>query len=69
MIGKTTKGKGFKGVLAYTLAAEKGVLLDTNMDGATPAELAAEFRAMSEARPGISKPVVHVSLSLAPGNI
>ena len=67
MIGKTTKGKGFKGVLAYTLAPEKGALLDTNLDGATPAELAAEFRAMSEARPGISKPVVHVSLSLAPG--
>ena len=36
MIGKTTKGKGFKGALAYTLAAEKGALLDTNMDGATP---------------------------------
>ena len=67
MIGKTTKGKGFKGVLAYTLAAEKGALLDTNLDGETPAELAAEFRAMSDARPGISKPVVHVSLSLAPG--
>ena len=67
MIGKTTKGTGFKGVLAYTLAPEKGALLDTNLDGATPAELAAEFRAMSEARPGISKPVVHVSLSLAPG--
>ena len=67
MIGKTTKGAGFKGVLAYTLAPEKGEVLDTNMDGETPAELAAEFRAMSEARPGISKPVVHVSLSLAPG--
>ena len=67
MIGKTTKGKGFKGVLAYTLAPEKGVLLDTNLDGETPAELAAEFRVMSEARAGISKPVVHVSLSLAPG--
>ena len=67
MIGKTTKGRGFKGVLAYTLAPEKGVLLDTNLDGETPAELAAEFRVMSEARAGISKPVVHVSLSLAPG--
>ena len=36
MIGKTTKGKGFKGVLAYTLAPEKGALLDTNWTAQPP---------------------------------
>ena len=68
MIAKGTKGKSIRGVLVYILAPEKGVLLDTNMDGATPAELAAEFRMMSDARRGISKPVFHVSLSAAPGD-
>ena len=43
MIAKAVKGASFKGAVSYDLAPEKGALLDTNMAGETPAELAAEF--------------------------
>ena len=67
MIAKAVKGTGFRGALAYDLAAEKGELLDTNMAGETPRELAAEFGAIRALRPGLTKAVLHVSLSAAPG--
>ena len=68
MIAKAVKGKGFRGALAYDLAPEKGALLDTNMAGETPRELAAEFGAIRALRPGLTKAVLHVSLSAAPGD-
>ena len=67
MIAKAVKGKGFRGALAYDLAPEKGELLDTNMAGETPRELAAEFGAIRALRPGLGKAVLHVSLTTAPG--
>ena len=67
MIAKAVKGTGFRGALAYDLAPEKGALLDTNMAGATPRELAAEFGAIRALRPTLGKAVLHVSLTAAPG--
>ena len=67
MIAKAVKGTGFRGALAYDLAPEKGALLDTNMAGETPRELAAEFGAIRALRPTLGKAVLHVSLTAAPG--
>ena len=67
MIAKLVKGQGFRGALEYDLDREKGALLDTNMAGETPRELAAEFGAVRELRPGLGKAVFHASLSAAPG--
>ena len=67
MIAKLAKGRGFRGALEYDLEPEKGILLDTNMAGANPRELAAEFGALREQRPGLGKAVFHASLSAAPG--
>ena len=68
MIAKLVKGRGFRGALNYDLEPEKGVLLDTNMAGENPRELAAEFGAIRELRPGLGKAVLHASLSAAPGD-
>jgi hypothetical protein len=43
MIAKAIKGKGFRGALEYNLKKEQGRIIDTNMDGRRPRELAAEF--------------------------
>lgn len=66
MIAKLVKGKGFRGVLEYALRQEKGNLLDTNMAGSTPRELAREFGEARALRPNLSKAVCHMSLSIAP---
>ena len=67
MIAKAVKGTGFRGALAYDLAPEKGDVLDTNLAGETPRELAAEFGAIRDLRPTLGKAVLHVSLTAAPG--
>jgi hypothetical protein len=67
MIAKAIKGKGFRGALEYDLSKEEGRVIDTNMNGDGARELAAEFGAIRKLRPGLSKAVLHVSLSAAPG--
>jgi hypothetical protein len=67
MIAKAVKGKGFRGALEYDLGKEQGRVIDTNMEGRDPRELAAEFGEIRKLRPGLSKAVLHVSLSAAPG--
>jgi hypothetical protein len=67
MIAKAIKGGGFRGALEYDLNKEKGRLLDTNMEGANPRELAREFGEIRKLRPNLGKAVLHVSLSAAPG--
>ena len=67
MIAKSVKGKGFRGALEYDLTKEQGRILDTNMAGSTPRELAAEFGEIRKLRPTLGKAVLHVSLSAAPG--
>jgi hypothetical protein len=67
MIAKAIKGKGFRGALEYDLGKEDGRVIDTNMNGDGARELAAEFGEIRKLRPGLSKAVLHVSLSAAPG--
>jgi hypothetical protein len=67
MIAKMVKGSGFRGALEYDLQAEKGQMLDTNMAGENPRELAKEFGEIRKLRPHLNKAVLHVSLAAAPG--
>jgi hypothetical protein len=67
MIAKSAKGKGFRGALDYDLGKEQGRVIDSNMAGHTPRELAAEFGEIRRLRPTLGKAVLHVSLSAAPG--
>lgn len=67
MIAKAVKGRGFRGALEYDLGKEQGRVIDTNMNGNSPRELAAEFGEIRKLRPVLGKAVLHVSLSAAPG--
>jgi hypothetical protein len=67
MIAKAVKAKGFRGALEYDLGKERGRVIDTNMTGENPRALAAEFGEIRKLRPGLTKAVLHVSLSAAPG--
>jgi hypothetical protein len=67
MIAKAIKGKGFRGALEYDLRKEQGHIIDTNMDGRGPRELAAEFGEIRKLRPNLGKAVLHVSLAASPG--
>jgi hypothetical protein len=67
MIAKAVKGGGFRGALEYDLSKEQAHVLDTNMEGTTPRELAKEFGEIRKLRPNLGKAVLHVSLSAAPG--
>lgn len=69
MIAKAVKGKGFRGALEYDLGKEQGRVIDSNMAGQTPRELAAEFGEIRKLRPNLGKAVLHVSLSAAPGEV
>lgn len=67
MIAKIVKGGGFRGVLDYDLSKEEGRIIDKNMAGTTPRQLAAEFGEVRKLRPKLGRAVAHVSLSAAPG--
>lgn len=72
MIAKITKGKGFKGVLAYLVdgkkasATPRGQVIVSNMVGNTPKTLAREFGQLRSLRAGLNKAVFHASISLSP---
>lgn len=63
MIAKLAKGRGFRGALEYDLTREQSRVLDTNMAGQNPKELAKEFGEIRKLRPKLGKAVLHVSLS------
>ncbi len=73
MIQKAHIGRGFRGVLNYVCdeSAERGHeaarILDTNMAGHTPRELAAEFGALRQLNPDLTRAVYHCSLRLPAG--
>jgi Relaxase/Mobilisation nuclease domain len=68
VIAKITRGSGFRGTLAYTLAPEhRPDIVGGNMAGQDVSSLAREFAAVRQLRPDVEKPVVHVSLSFDPG--
>ena len=58
MIAKAVKGQGFRGALDYDLTKEQGKILDTNMAGVSPRELAAEFGEIRRLRPNLGKAVL-----------
>lgn len=68
MIGNITKGNGFYGCVAYVLGKTSARLINTNMAGETPAQLAWEFRSFANKNPRVQKPVLHLSFSLALGD-
>jgi len=73
VIQKAHIGRGFRGVLNYVCdeSAERGHesarILDTNMAGHTPRELAAEFGALRQLNPDLTRAVYHCSLRLPTG--
>ncbi len=70
MIQKARIGRGFRGVLTYVFdaSAERGHararIVDTNMAGETPRELAAEFGVYRRLNPDLTRAVYHCSLRL-----
>lgn len=67
MIGKQTKGRGFRGTLNYVLGKEGAEIIGGNMVGQSAKDLAEEFSVARALRPNLSRVVYHASLSLAPG--
>ncbi len=74
MKGKITRGAGFCGLLDYVFdvginaTRDKGArLIVTNMAGENPRMLAAEFAALRKLRPGIERPVWHMSMRAPDG--
>ena len=69
MIGKIApKGRGFRGLAAYLLRAGRGHIVAGPMAGRTPRELSREFSALRRLNPKLTKAVVHLMLSPAPGD-
>ena len=66
MIGKLTKGKGFRGLAEYLLRDGRGQIVAGPMAGRTPRELAREFGILRHLNPKLGKAVAHFSLSPAP---
>lgn len=66
MIGKTTKGSGFGGLLRYVFEKEKARYIGGNMAGTTPEELTSEFRAIAKRNSKVQIPVAHISFSPSP---
>jgi len=70
MIAKITRGGSFRGAARYVLDDRHGLgpdrqpeIIGGNMAGRTSGELTREFEAVRQQRPGIAKPVEHVSVS------
>ena len=67
MIGNITKGNNFYLCVAYVLDKE-AQLINSNMASSTPTDLAWEFRKFTQLNQRVQKPVLHISLSPAPGD-
>lgn len=67
MKAKIERGSGFRGVLDYAFGKGDAEVICGTMSSREPRTLAAEFGLSRAARPDVSKPVWHTSLSLPPG--
>jgi Relaxase/Mobilisation nuclease domain len=66
-IGTISKGTGFGGLFEYLLdVAKKPRIISSCVLNCDPTKLAREFRAVSNLRPTVRKPVRHFSISFAP---
>ena len=64
MIANQKKNASFRSTLEYVLGKEQAALIDTNMGGKTPRQLAAEFAAARRQRPNLKRACAHVVLSI-----
>jgi hypothetical protein len=58
------KNESFRSTLKYVLGKEKAKLLDSNMGGKTPTQLAKEFGAARRLRPNLKRACGHIVLSV-----
>ena len=65
MIGKQFKNQSFRSTLDYVLGKEKATIIDSNMGGTTPRQLAKEFGAARKMRPLLQRACAHVILSIS----
>ncbi len=65
MIGKQTKGRGFRKLLDYLESRENAQLIGGNMSGRNARELAREFKLSRQLNSDADRVVYHVSLSAA----
>jgi hypothetical protein len=68
MIGKQTKGRGFRKLLDYLESREDAKLIGGNMSGRNARELAREFKLSRQLNSDADRVVYHVSLSAAKGD-
>ncbi|MBD2532581.1 relaxase/mobilization nuclease domain-containing protein [Nostoc flagelliforme FACHB-838] len=68
MIGKQTKGRGFRKLLDYLESREDAKLIGGNMSGRNSRELAREFKLSRQLNSDADRVVYHVSLSAAKGD-
>jgi hypothetical protein len=64
LIGKQFKNQSFRSTLDYVLGKEKAELIDSNMGGITPRQLAKEFGASRRLRPNLKRACGHIILSI-----
>jgi len=64
LIGKQFKNQSFRSTLDYVLGKEKATIIDSNMGGTTPRQLAKEFGAARRLRPNLERACAHVILSI-----
>ncbi|WP_223278462.1 relaxase/mobilization nuclease domain-containing protein [Nostoc sp. 'Peltigera membranacea cyanobiont' 232] len=69
MIGKQTKGRGFRKLLDYLESREDAQLIGGNMSGRNARELAREFKLSRQLNSDADRVVYHVSLSAAKGDV
>jgi hypothetical protein len=66
VIGKITEGKDFYGLIKYVLDRPDAKLIGGNILGQTSQDITKEFRLYNQLNPRVTKPVLHISLSLPP---
>jgi hypothetical protein len=67
MIGKITIGKSFRGCISYCLDKDRAELLDYQLCFGDKREIIQQFNELRQLNPKLTKPVLHISLSWAPG--
>ena len=67
MIGKIIIGKSFRGCISYCLDKKKAELLNTNLCYGSKKELISQFNEVRRLNQNLSKPVQHITISLASG--
>lgn len=67
MIGKITIGKSFRGCISYCLDKDRAELLDYHLCFGDKKEIIQQFNELRQLNTKLTKPVLHISLSWAPG--